>query len=211
MVFVKERLGKWIQAAIILVVGILCIVAGAKLSGDSLEAIATAQDTLDGISLTIGIVMIVFGALSLILAIIFGVMVGKGFAAVGALGAILLAIGVSLVVVKYAYTFIDLLLKVVPYLLIAMGAVVLIDACITLVKAISAKQAKGTIIAFVCALLIAAGAIVLGALCIGDDPVIKYGVQLIVFGIIVCLVGLFQFLGTFIKVPDTVVVVSKKE
>lgn len=211
MNFVQERLGKWIQAAIIIVVGILCIVAGAKLSGNSLDAIASAQDTLDGISLTLGIMMIVVGALSLVLAIIVGVTVGKGFAAVAAPGAILLAIGISLVVLKYAYTFIDLLLKVVPYLLIAMGGVVLLDACFTLIKAIRAKQVKAALIGFVVALVIAAGAIVLGALCIGDDPVIKYGVQLIVFGIIVALIGVFQFISTFIKVPDVVIIAKESK
>ena len=210
MEFVKERLSKWIQAAIILVVGILCIVAGAKLGSNSLEAIASAQDVLDGISLTLGIVMIVVGSLSLVLAFIVVILAKQGFAAVAVPGATLLAIGISLVVIKYAYTFIDLLLKVTPYLLIAMGAVVLIDAVFTLLRAVKAKEAKAAIIGFVFAFIVAAVAIVLGALCIGDDPVIKYGVQLIVFGIIVTLVGLLKFLVTFIKLPDTVVVVAKK-
>ena len=210
MEFVKERLSKWIQAAIILVVGILCIVAGAKLGSNSLEAIASAQDVLDGISLTLGIVMIVVGSLSLVLAFIVVILAKQGFAAVAVPGAALLAIGISLVVIKYAYTFIDLLLKVTPYLLIAMGAVVLIDAVFTLLRAVKAKETKAAIIGFVFAFIVAAVAIVLGALCIGDDPVIKYGVQLIVFGIIVTLVGLLKFLVTFIKLPDTVVVVAKK-
>lgn len=208
MNFVKERLGKWISAAILVVIGILCIVAGAKLGNNNpMEA----ADALDAISLTLGIVMIIFGALSLVLAIAVTVMVGKGFAMVGAPGAMLLAVGISLVVAKYAATFIYILLIVVPYLLIAMGGVVLVEVIFTLVNAIKAKQIKGAIVGIVFGCLVAVGAIVLGALCIGDDPVIKYGVQLIVFGIVVALVGLFQILATFIKMPDTVVVVSKSE
>lgn len=210
MLFVKERLSKWIQAAIILVVGILCIIAGAKLGSESLQDIASAKDLLDSISMILGILMIVAGSLSLIMALFIALNAGKGFAAVAAPGAILLAIGISLVVVKYAYTFIDLMLEVTPYLLIAMGGVVLLEAIFILVNALKAKQGGTALLGFVFALLIAAGAIVLGALCVGEDPVIKYGVKLVVFGVVVTLVGALQFLATFIKLPDTVVVVEKK-
>lgn len=210
MTFIAERLGKWIQAAIILVVGILCIVAGAKLGSNDINAIINAQDTLDAISMTLGIVMIVVGSLSLCMAIFAFVVVKKGFAQVALPGAILLAIGISMVVLLYAYTFIDLLLKVVPYLLLAIGGVILLDAIFNLVKAILAKKVKGALVGIIVAIIVAAGAIVLGALCIGSDPVIKYGVQLIVFGIVVALTGALEFLLTFVKVPDTVVVVSKK-
>ena len=210
MTFIAERLGKWIQAAIILVVGILCIVAGAKLGSNDINAIINAQDTLDAISMTLGIVMIVVGSLSLCMAIIAFVVVKKGFAQVALPGAILLAIGISMVVLLYAYTFIDLLLKVVPYLLLAIGGVILLDAIFNLVKAILAKKVKEALVGIIVAFIVAAGAIVLGALCIGSDPVIKYGVQLIVFGIVVALTGALEFLLTFVKVPDTVVVVSKK-
>ena len=48
MSFVKDRLSTWIQAAIILVIGILCIVAGAKLGSNSLDAIVSAKETLRG-------------------------------------------------------------------------------------------------------------------------------------------------------------------
>lgn len=210
MTFIAERLGKWIQAAIILVVGILCIVAGAKLGSNDINAIINAQDTLDAISMTLGIVMIVVGSLSLCMAIFAFVVVKKGFAQVALPGAILLAIGISMVVLLYAYTFIDLLLKVVPYLLLAIGGVILLDAIFNLVKAILAKKVKEALVGIIVAFIVAAGAIVLGALCIGSDPVIKYGVQLIVFGIVVALTGALEFLLTFVKVPDTVVVVSKK-
>ena len=60
------------------------------------------------------------------------------------------------------------------------------------------------------AIVIGVVALVLGALCVGNDPVIPQNVQLIVFGIVVVLVGLFQLLSTFIKMPETVVVVTKK-
>lgn len=210
MQFVRERLGKWITAAIVITVGILCIVAGAAMGGNDISA---ASDSLDAISMVIGIILIVVGSLSVCLAILAGVLAKKSFAAVALPGAFLLAIGISLVVAKYAASLIGLLLLVVPYLLIALGAVVLLDAIVTLVRAIIGKNAGKVIVAFIVAAIIGVGAIVLGALCIGKDPVIKYGVQLIVFGIIVVLEGLFQVLTTFVKLPDTVVVVAteKKE
>ena len=206
MIFVKERLSKWIQAAIILVIGILCIVAGAQLSND----IGASQDAVNAISLTLGITMIVVGALSLCLAIFVGISIGKGFAAVATPGAMLLAIGVSLVVLKYAFDFIAIFISVVPYLLLAMGGVTLLEGCFILLKAIRTKQVKAAIIEVIAGFIIAAVAIVLGALCIGENPVIAKDAQLIIFGIIVALVGLFQFLATFVKLPDTVVVVSKE-
>lgn len=210
MQFVRERLGKWITAAIVITVGILCIVAGAAMGGNDISA---ASDSLDAISMVIGIILIIVGSLSVVLAIVAGVLAKRSFAAVALPGAFLLAIGISLVVAKYAASLIGLLLLVVPYLLIALGAVILLDAIVTLVRAIIGKNVGKVIVAFIVAALIAVGAIVLGALCIGKDPVIKYGVQLIVFGVIVVLEGLFQVLTTFVKLPDTVVVVAteKKE
>ena len=210
MQFVRERLGKWITAAIVITVGILCIVAGAAMGGNDISA---ASDSLDAISMVIGIILIIVGSLSVVLAIVAGVLAKRSFAAVALPGAFLLAIGISLVVAKYAASLIGLLLLVVPYLLIALGAVILLDAIVTLVRAIIGKNVGKVIVAFIVAALIAVGSIVLGALCIGKDPVIKYGVQLIVFGVIVVLEGLFQVLTTFVKLPDTVVVVAaeKKE
>lgn len=208
MQFVKERLGKWIQAAIVLVVGILCIVAGAAMGGNSWEA---AQNALDGISVTLGVILIVVGGLSLILSIVVAILAKKGFAAVAIPSAIILAFGISLVVAKYAASLLLILLTVIPYLLIAIGAVILGDAIFNLVTAIIKKNVKGALVGVIIAMIIGVVAIVLGALCIGNDPVIAQSAQLIVFGIIVCLVALLLVVLTFVKLPDAVVVVVKKD
>ena len=208
MLFVKERLSSWIQAAIILVVGILCIVAGAAIGNNDPEA---AKNTIDAMSVVIGIVLIVVGSLSLILSVLVAVLAKKGFAAVAAPGAILVALGASILVWKYFYNFIDILIKVVPFLLIALGVIVLADAVFTYILALKAKEGKKALLGLIVGCLVAVAAIVLGALCIGTEPVIKYGAQLIVFGIVVCLVACFQILLTFVKLPTAVVVVSKKE
>ena len=211
MLFVKERLSSWIQAAIILVVGILCIVAGAAIGSNNLE---TAKNTIDAMNIVIGIVLIVVGSLSLILSVLVAVLAKKGFAAVAAPCAILVALGASILVWGYFYSFIDILIKVIPFLLIALGAIVLADAIFTYVLALKAKEGKKALTGLIVGCLVAAVAIVLGALCIGSantEPVIKYGAQLIVFGIVVCLVACFQIILTFVKLPSAVVVVSKKE
>lgn len=211
MNFVLERLGKWIEAAVLLTIGILCIVIGVKVGNAGVADIFSAQDEADAISLILGIVLIVVGALSLCLAILVGVLTKKSFATLALPGGLLLAFGVSLVVVKYAYGLINLLITIVPYLLIAIGAVVLLDVVFTFVLAVKAKDTKAALPAFICGAIVALTAIVLGALCIGNDPVIKQNVQLIVFGIILCLVAAFRVLVTFVKLPDTVVVIKKGE
>lgn len=209
MQFVKERLGKWIQAAIILTVGILCIVAGALIGGKDGSA---AQDALDGISVVLGVVLIVVGSLSVILAVVVAVLAKKGFAAVAIPGALLVALGASLCVTHYAAELIGILLVIIPYLLLALGVVVLADAVFTFVMACIQKKMKEALVGFIVAVVIGVVAIVLGALCVGNDPVIKSHVQLIVFGIVVCLVACLLVVLTFVKLPDAVaVVVTKKE
>ncbi len=208
MQFVKERLGKWITAAIIIVVGILCIVAGAAMGGNDPE---TAKNALDGISITLGVILIVVGALALALGVVVTILAKKGFLVVALPGAIVLALGISLVVAKYGASLISILLTVIPYLLICIGAVIFIDAIINLVQGIIKKEVNAILVAVIVAIVVSVAAIVLGALCVGSDPVIKWGVQLIVFGIIVCLIGVLEVVLTFVKVPDVVVAVVKTE
>ena len=207
MQFVQERLGKWIYAAIIIVVGILCIVAGAAMGGNDYE---TAADSLNAISTVLGVVLVIVGSLSIVLAILVAVLAKKGFAAVAMPGAFLLAIGISLLAYPYAYSLIGILIHVVPYILIVVGAVILADAIYTLVKAILAKQTKTVLVPVICSAILGVTCIVLGALCVGTNPVIAQNVQLIVFGIVVILVGVLQVLLTFVRLPDAVMVVVKE-
>lgn len=207
MNFVKERLGKWIEAAIILVVGILCIVAGAAWGNDA----STAETAIKGINNVLGIMLIVVGSLALVLAILIVLLAKKGFALVAFPGAILLAVGISIVAGQYAFNLIQILIYVVPYLLIALGAVVLLDAIFTLIFAIKDKRTKEALPSFILGAVLGVAAIVLGALCVGKDPVIKQGVQLIVFGIVLILVACFMVLVTFVKLPSVTVVTVEKE
>lgn len=207
MLFVKERLSKWIEAAIILVVGILCIVAGAAIGGKDGES---ARAALDGISQVLGIVLIVMGSLSVVLGVVVAILVKKGFAAVALPGAILLAVGISLLVAKYGADLIFIILTVIPYLLLCIGGVLLIEAIFNLVFAILSKKAKDALVGVIFMSVLAVAMIVIGALCVGSKPVIDQYVQLIVFGIIVCLVACLMVVLTFVKLP-TLVVISKSE
>ena len=207
MSFVRERLGKWIEAAIILTVGILCIVAGAKMGGNDWEA---AKNALDSISMVLGIILIVVGSLSIVLGLLVAILVKKGFLPVALPGGVLLAFGISLVIGKYAASLIQLFLYVLPFLLICVGGVILIEAILTLVLAIKDKNVKAVLVLVIVFAIVAIAAIVLGALCLGNDPVIKTNVQLIVFGIVLVLMACLQVLSTLVAIP-TVVVIAKEE
>ena len=207
MSFVKERLGKWIEAAIILTVGILCIVAGAAMGGNDWEA---ARNALDSISVVLGIILIVVGSLAIVLGVVVVLLAKKGFLPVALPGGVLLAFGISLVIGKYAATLIQIFLYVLPFLLICVGAVILCEAIFTLVFAIKDKKVKAVLVLVIVFAIVAIASIVLGALCIGKDPVIKTNVQLIVFGIVLVLMACLQVLSTFVKVP-TIVVIAKEE
>ena len=212
MEFVKARLGKWISAAIIITVGILCIVAGAKLGGDN---IGEAVDALDSISLVLGIVLVIVGSLSLILAGVVAFLARKGFLAIGLPGGFLLAIGISLLPEynRYAGDLILLLLRIVPFILIVVGAVILIEGGLNILNAVQSKDEKkvASLVAAIIVALLGMVAIVVGALCVGEDPVIKSSIQLVIFGIIVVLEGCLQLLASFIKPPDVVVVVKEEK
>lgn len=202
MELIKRSFAKWIEAAIILVVGILCIVAGA-LWGES-----GAQDAIDGISITLGVVLLIVGGLALVLAIVMGILAKKGFAGAAIPAGFLVAIGISLIAVKYAGSFIVLFLYVLPYILIVLGTIILADGIFNLVMAFMKKGAK---IAPIVSIVLGAVTLVLGCLCIGNNPVIPTNVQLIVFGIIVVLYAALIVVSTFIKLPDAVVVVVKEK
>ena len=216
MEFVKKNLGKWVEAAIILVVGILVIVAGATLGNGSYD-VATgtytdvAADTLTAISYVLGIAFIVVGALGLVMAGIAAIVSKKGFAAAGMAGGIVLAAGIWFVAKTQAANLIGLLIGYVPFVMIVVGAVILV------VNGLRDKNIKGVLVAVIIEAIVAVVSIVLGVLCIAEngegDTIITQGAQLIIFGIIVVVYGALVALSTFIALPKsvTVIAVEKKE
>ena len=202
MELVKRSLGKWIEAAILLVIGICCIVFGAATDW---KAQANAADT---ISITIGIVFVVVGAISIILAIVLGILAKKGFAGIALPGGILLAVGISVLVRHYIVDLIGLLIYVVPFILIVVGAIVLADGIFLLVRGSKSKKTNSVLVPAIITMVLGLCAIVLGSLCV-NGCVIGGDVQFVIFGIIVCLVACAIVLLTFVKLPDAVVTVVK--
>ncbi len=198
MEFVKNNIAKWASALVILVVGILCIVAGAA-SG---EAEASAYE---GISITMGVALLVVSGLVLVLALVASIMskgeTKFGIAAIGV--SVTLALGIFFIADRgLGGELIWLFLNFVPYVLIVVGAIIVLDAILNIVFALVKKNnVKATIIAAIVAIVLAAVAIILGCLMIGNDPVISKKAQLIVFGVLLAVFAIFAALATFVTMP----------
>ncbi len=198
MEFVKNNIAKWASALVVLIVGILCIVVGASGFKDG--------SAIEGISITIGVALLVVAGLVLVLALVATIM-SKGEAkflipaiAVSAT----LALGLFFVINKgLGAELINIFLSFVPYLLIVVGSVIAVDAILTLVFAIIKKNnVKANSIAAVMTIVLAAISILLGALMVGNDPKIGKDVQFIVFGVILILFALLGALATFVSLPN---------
>lgn len=199
MELIKKNLGAWIKAALILTIGILFIVMGAAKPESS-------ADANNAINVIIGIVLLAVGVLSLVLAIIAACIAKKGFLAVAVPGAIAIALGISILVAKYATTLILLVLYIAPYILIAIGALILADAIFRLVLSAKAKTIKDTLFAIVIAMIIGLVILTVGVLCI-NGWVIPADVQVVIFGIVLVVVACLQVLFTFVKGPEAVVTI----
>ncbi len=201
MELVKSSINRWINAAIVLTLGILIIIMGAntKASGDSADAISNI----------LGIISIIIGSIALVIAIVIGFMGKKSFSVAGVSAGMTLALGISLVVGKYAAALIALFLYIIPFVLIVVGAVILLDSIYTMVLAIIAKK---PFVAQIVSILVGLIAAILGFLCVGNNPIISQNAQLVTFGIIVVVYGALMVLGTFFTLPNvTVVTVEEKE
>ncbi len=188
-----------ITSIIVLVVGILCIVAGAA-TGE------TSANAYEGISLTLGITLLVISSLVLLLALCL-VIKTKGTAKFGTL-----AIGVSLTLALGIFfvanrglggELIWLFLNFVPYVLIVVGSIVIVDAVINIVIGVLKKEVNVVLIPSVISIVLGAVSVLLGALMIGNDPVISKSAQLVIFGVVIifyalslCALGSLSLLAT---------------
>ncbi len=192
MELVKKSFNKWIISIVVLVIGILCIVAGAA-SGSA------KADAYTGISMTIGITLLVVASLSLLLALCATILTkgatSFGIAAIGS--AVTLALGILFVVDNsIGGELIWLLLNFIPYLMLVVGVIIAVDGVFVLIFGSAKKQAKDA--AIVVEFVIAAITIVFGALMVGADPVISRDAQIIIFGVILILYALLICASTFL-------------
>lgn len=206
MELVKKSISKWITAAIILVVGILCIVAGAVKGEDKANA-------YQGISIVIGVALLVVAALVIILALVAAILSkgDKSFGAIAGVATITLAAGIFFVADKYlGAQLITLLLSFVPYVLISAGSILVVDGILTIVFGIIKKNVKAAVITGVITIVFGVIAIILGALMLGDKPVIDMDVRFVIFGIILILFAVLVALSTFITMPKAAVIIDVK-
>lgn len=186
MNLVRKNLSKFIEGAILLTLGILFIILGA----------GGGQGASDAISIVIGVVLLIVGILSLVLVAFAGIKNKASFAAVGVSSAVLIGVGISLFVNKWAAGLVGLLLYVIPYVLICVGAVIILDGILVLVRTI---KAKGAALPAVLTIVSGAVALTIGCLCVGDKPVISGDTQLIIFGIIVVVLAAISLLTTVVN------------
>lgn len=218
MEFVKKSLMKWIEAALILVVGILVIVAGAQMGDTSVDALINggngSAETLASISLVLGWSFIVIGSLGILGSLLGSIFSKAGFAAAAIGAGVTLAIGIWLAVRQQAGNLMFVLIGFVPFVMIVVGSVLAVDAGFICFKGIKEKAVKKALPAVIFGAIIAIASIVLGALCIatkeGGDTVIASNAQLIIFGVILVIYALFLVLATFVSIPLVTAIVVKE-
>lgn len=207
MEFVKKNISKWLTSLVLLVVGILCIVAGCVKGEDKSNA-------YQGISITIGVALLIVASLIVILALVAAI-ISKGeksFGAIAAIATITLAAGIFFIAEKYlGAELISILLGFVPYVLVVTGSIIVVDGILTIVFGIIKKNVKAAVISGVISIVIGAVAILLGALMLGNDPVISMDARFVIFGILLILFAIFAALATFLTLPSITVVAVKEK
>lgn len=187
MNLVRKNLSKFIEGAILLTLGILFIILGATKDNGGAR---------DAVSIIIAVVLLIVGVLSLVLVIVAGIKSKASFAAVGVTSAVLIGVAISLLDKKWAVDIVQFILFVLPYVLICVGAVIIADGILVLVRTL---RAKGAALPAVLTIVTGAVALTIGCLCIGDNPVIKPDAQLVIFGIIVVVLAAISLLTTVVN------------
>ena len=204
----QKKITACLMAAITIVIGVLCIIANASANNGSYS---DASDAYANISIVVGVVLIVLAAIGIIVPLVLAILARVGAFAKGEVisSGVLLAAGIFCVSNKSVVgDLIVLFLNFIPYVLIVVGSIIAVDAILEFVFAIINKQLKAGVAIFVVKLVVAAIAIVLGALAMGDNWVGNN--KLLIFGIVLIIAGALQALSAFVS-PTILVVANKKE
>lgn len=204
MTFLKKNFNNLIYAIVLLVIGILCIIA------DASNDLSTSADAFRGISLTVGIVLIAVSALALILCVVASVLAKRSVLLGGLASAALLGLGIYFIVNDtIAGDLILAFIALVPYLLLCIGALIVLHGLFDIVFGIVGKNVKGVLLPSIIAILIGAVTMTLGFLTIGNDPVIQK--QLMIFGIIVILMAILEVVSCFTVISVTAFVKQEEQ
>ena len=197
MELVKKSLNKWIISLVVLAIGILCIVAAAT-SGRQASA-----DAYQAISVIIGITLICISGLTILFAFLATIVTkGETSFGVGAISAALtLALGILFITdTALGGQLIWILLNYVPYVMLVVGAIFAIDAVIVFIYGIYKKNVKAAFYTAILEIIVAAITILLGALMVGNNPIISKEAQLIIFGIVLILYAVLLCITTILPV-----------
>lgn len=188
-----KAISLWIEAAILIILGILSIIA------DNAKEGSTRLEAFQNISLVLGIVFIVISSLAIIANII---LTKKTLNSQNISAGLVLASGIYFVSQQeVAGTLLICLFDYVPYILIVIGALIVLEGILALIFAIKNKDViKLALVACVIFAIIGGLAILFGVLALPQVDVISakftiFGIILLIYGAVLALEGLFTFLG----------------
>ena len=202
----QKKITTLAYAALLLVLGILCIIANAQANSGNY---GDAADAYQSISTVVGIVLIVIAAIGLIFGLVLAILSRTGaFATGGSItSGLVLAAGIFFVSTTTAGDLIMLFLNFIPYVLVVLGAIVIVDAILSFVFAILAKKLKESLVMFIVKLVVGALVLTLGFVAMGDNWLGNN--KLMIFGIVLCIYGVVYALSAFFA--PTLLVVHTKE
>ncbi len=186
LTLIKKHYQKLIISVLTFIVGILCIIVGAA-SGE------TSADAYQNIGRVIGVSLIIIGSIAVVCALCLTILTRRNAIGLAGGSASLLAAGIYLVVNETVCgTLILLFIYYVPYFLLVTGVLSVAEVIVTALLSIKQDSFKNILITLIVGSIGGVIAIVIGALAVGNDPVISHNVQMIIFGIILMLVALFM-------------------
>lgn len=186
LTLIKKHYQKLIISVLTFIVGILCIIVGAS-TGE------TSADAYQNIGRVIGVSLIIIGSIAVVCALCLTILTRRNAIGLAGGSASLLAAGIYLVVNETVCgTLILLFIYYVPYFLLVTGILSVAEVIVTALLSIKQDSFKNILITLIVGSIGGVIAIVIGALAVGNDPVISHNVQMIIFGIILMLVALFM-------------------
>jgi len=183
---IKKHYQKLIISVLTFIVGILCIIVGAS-SGE------TSAEAYQNIGRVIGVSLIVIGSISVVCALCLTILTRRNAIGLAGGSASILAAGIYLVVNETVCgSLILLFIYYVPYFLLVTGILSVAEVIVTALLSIKQDSFKNILITLIVGSIGGVIAIIIGALAVGNDPVIPHDVQMIIFGVILMLIALFM-------------------
>lgn len=175
---IRKRASYWLSALLVALFGVLFIVIGANQD----------QDVVRTLDIIIGVLFTLEGAC----AILISLLVKKRFVSPLSLsGALSLALGIYCFVQGFIYTFLAVFLDFVPFLLIVVGSLLVLQALLTF-----ALSKKKNLVLFIVQLVYGAIILTFGILLLTvfDEMSKKH----IILGIVLCVFATYLILGSFV-------------